>query len=67
MGLRPTQEDENHLPSMEASRSPWSSLNPNNRSQMEAPPSPCHPERSRGTCSSTDLSNPIYFNFDPNF
>ena len=23
---------------------------------MEAPPSPCHPERSRGTCSSTALS-----------
>jgi hypothetical protein len=44
------------LLSMEASRSPGSSLNPNNRSQMEAPPSPCHPERSRGTCSSTDLS-----------
>jgi hypothetical protein len=30
--------------SIEASRSPWSSLNPNNRSPMEAPPSPCHPE-----------------------
>ncbi len=29
---------------MEASRSPWSSLSPYNRSQMEAPPSPCHPE-----------------------
>jgi hypothetical protein len=45
---------------MEASRSPWSSLNPNNRSQMEAPPSPCHPERSRGTCSSTDLSGKCF-------
>jgi hypothetical protein len=27
--------------------SPWSSRNPNNRSQMEAPPSPCHPEEPR--------------------
>jgi hypothetical protein len=25
-------------------RSAWSSLDPNNRSQMESPPSPCHPE-----------------------
>ena len=47
--LRPTQGDGNR-PSVrrpfphEASRSPLSSLNPNNRSQMEAPPSPCHPE-----------------------
>ena len=43
MGLRPTQDDEKHL--LSGNRSPW----------KRTPPL-CHPERSRGICSSADHS-----------
>jgi hypothetical protein len=35
------------------------------RRLRQAPPSPCHPERSRGTCSSTDLSGKCFSVFPP--
>ena len=47
MGRRPTQGDEKRLSCSNCS--PWARY-----------PPPCHPERSRGTCGSADLSGKCF-------
>ncbi len=65
MGLLPTQGDEKCLPS--DGHSPWKRHVPHchlsipiTDPKWKRRPPPCHPERSRGTCSSTDLSGTCF-------